>query len=85
MSLLTLFAFTVIRDQAKLLKESIDIRAVGNRTGRGWSINELQAALTQTRHFALPKQLSCLPIETDYQQLVIVMRRDENLVARQYW
>ncbi len=56
----TLFARRVKRDQTKLLEEDVDIRAVGDRTRRSWTINVLQTALTRARHFALPKNLSRL-------------------------
>src|SRR5215204_6368954 len=79
------FTGGVVRNQSKLLKECVNVDAVSNRTRRGRAIYVLQTALLLSRHLASPENLSRLTIETDHQQHVIIMRRDEDVIPCQHW
>ena len=66
----TFLAVSVKRDQAKVLKKDVDVRAVGYRTRRGGIVYVLQSPFKSFRYFAFPKYFARLAIQSNYEKFV---------------
>src|SRR5581483_5279710 len=82
-----LFAFGSEGDEAEVLKEGVDVRAVGHGARRGRAVDVLQPALLRARDFALPEYLPGGAVEADDEQFVTLLllrvRGHEDAVARE--
>src|SRR5262249_12588066 len=87
-----LLAVGVECDQPEILKEGIDVFAIGHRAGGRRAVGILQPSLVSARDFTPPKLLARLAVERDDEELVdgLVLcvnrrvRRDVNTRAREY-
>src|SRR5687768_16696506 len=77
-------ALAVVGKQTEVLEEDINVRAVRDGTRGRRAIDVLQPAGLPARCFALPQDFSGLAVETDHEQLLIVVGRDEDAIVGQH-